>query len=355
MIETLASSGKQEEAESQEREQDLLAWVAELSREFDQSISDLPRSSSHPDLDRYLYAPYKKYVGNGGKRMRPVLCELGCMAVGGTAEVAQNAALSIESFHQAALIRDDIEDGAVIRHGKPCIHVLEGDEIAFNASDYALSLVGQLVLFDELLDGRTKIRILKEISNSAARTVEGQALDIGWSRDGRRDIGIDDYIEMAESKTAWYSGACPLAVGAIAGGGTESEISGLREFGRMFGLAFQIHDDLLDITCDEGETGKKRGMDIAAGKLTYMTVYALRRSEPSAAGELNEILSAKSADDADIERGIEIVRDSGAVQSARERISLLVKDAKKILLDTVGPSRARDALQALANRLVDLR
>ena len=79
------------------------------------------------------------------------------------------------------------------------------------------------------------------------RTIEGQALDLGWVRDGRFDISVDDYLDMATHKTAFYSGATPLAAGAIIGGGSDEQIEALRAFGLHTGLAFQIQDDLLNL------------------------------------------------------------------------------------------------------------
>ena len=86
------------------------------------------------------------------------------------------------------------------------------------------------------------------------RTIEGQALDIGWARDGRYDITPEDYLVMATHKTAHYSGAVPLAIGAIIGGGAEAEIEALRNYGLDTGLAFQIQDDLLNLVGNEEST-----------------------------------------------------------------------------------------------------
>ena len=111
-------------------------------------------------------------------------------------------------------------DSSLTRRGVPCLHVTEGEALAINAGDLALSLVTGTVVEDETLTAECRLRVLKELVEMTTRTIEGQALDIGWARDDRFDLGVDDYLVMANHKTAFYSGAVPLAVGAIVGGGT---------------------------------------------------------------------------------------------------------------------------------------
>ena len=173
-------------------------------------------------MDRYLYDPLSAYYANAGKRHRPLICLLACDAVGGDSAKAWPSAAAIEHFHTAALIHDDIEDASLTRRGEPCLHVAEGEGLAINAGDLALSLVTGTVVDDAGLDDATKLRVLGELVDMTTRTIEGQALDIGWARDDRFDLTVEDYLVMANHKTAFYSGAVPLAVGAIIGGGTES-------------------------------------------------------------------------------------------------------------------------------------
>ncbi len=191
--------------------------VGEIVNEY------LPRGS-HPDMDRYLYDPLCTYSQNGGKRHRPIITFAAADAVGGDILKATSAAAAIEHFHSAALIHDDIADEGELRRGAPCMHITEGVPIALNVGDLALSLVNGTVATDPNLDDHTKVRVITELVEMTQRTVEGQAMDLGWARDGRYDITEQDYLTMATHKTAFYSGAVPLAVGAIIGGGTETQI-----------------------------------------------------------------------------------------------------------------------------------
>ena len=266
---------------------EIIAAVEEPPRSFEEYLSyyadrvgDLvneyiPRGS-HPDMDRYLYDPLLDYSKNGGKRHRPLICFAACRAVGGDMARATSAAAAIEHFHTAALIHDDIADEAELRRGEPCLHLTEGMGLAINMGDLALSLVNGTVVNDPVLDDACKVRVIAELIEMTRRTIEGQALDIGWARDGRYDITPEDYLVMATHKTAHYSGAVPLAIGAIIGGGTESEIEALRNYGLDTGLAFQIQDDLLNLVGAEESTQKDFRNDITEGKRTLMVVHALQ-------------------------------------------------------------------------------
>ena len=184
------------------------------------------------DLERYLYGPLRRFMASGGKRTRPVLVLLGCEAVGGTATSALSCACAIEDFQSAALIHDDIADKGTLRRGAPCMHVTEGVGIAINVADLALIIAQSRILRERSLSPELRVRILDEFAAMEERTLEGQALDLGWVRDGRWDLSVDDYLCMASHKTAFYSAACPLSIGAICGGGTDEQVEAEVEIGR---------------------------------------------------------------------------------------------------------------------------
>ncbi|MCL1797805.1 MAG: polyprenyl synthetase family protein [Eggerthellaceae bacterium] len=313
-------------------------------------VSDIPRGS-HPDMNLYLYDPLLAYSENGGKRHRPLICFAACRAVGGDMQRATTAAAAIEHFHTAALIHDDVADEALLRRGIPCLHLREGIGLALNAGDLALSLVNNTVLYDKHLDDALKIRVMIELEKMTRHTIEGQALDIGWARDGRYDITVEDYLVMATHKTAHYSGAVPLAIGAIVGGGTESEIETLRNYGLDTGLAFQIQDDLLNLIGSEESTQKDFRNDITEGKRTLVVVHALLHS-PHAA-RLIEILSSKEKDPTILEEAVAIMQASDSIDYARNYAENLTSIAKNRLIDMVKPSDARDLLVSMADWFVN--
>jgi geranylgeranyl diphosphate synthase type I len=301
-------------------------------------------------MTRYLYGPLAEYSRNAGKRHRPLICELACEAVGGDRKKAQAAAAAIEHFHTAALIHDDIEDGSETRRGKPTMHIAEGVGLAINSGDLALSLVCGTVVHDPNLDDACKLRVLAELVDMTDRTIEGQALDIGWARDGRFDLDVDDYLLMAQHKTAFYSGAVPLAVGAIIAGADDITIETLRDFGMAAGLAFQIQDDVLNLVGKKESVAKDFRSDITEGKRTLIAIHALRHS-PDAV-RLEEILGLHATDPAVLAEAVAIMEASGSVDFARQYARDIIDESRGQLREAVPRSKSRDLLDSMADFFV---
>ena len=314
--------------------------------------SYIPRGS-HGDMDQYLYTPLYHYSENAGKRHRPLICYAACLAVGGDPDCATTSAAAIEHFHSAALIHDDIADEAELRRGEPCLHLTEGLGLAINMGDLALSMVNGPVVNDPLLDDATKVRVIRELIAMTCRTVEGQALDLGWARDGRYDITPEDYLTMAIHKTAHYSGAVPLAVGAIVGGAADEQVEALRSYGLDTGLAFQIQDDLLNLVGTDEAKKKDFRSDITEGKRTLVVVHALQNAAPAARERLIEILSAKERDPEVLAEAVAIMEEAGSIEYARAYAEDLSQNAKGRLEAALEPSRWRDLLVSMADWFVN--
>lgn len=308
---------------------------------------------AHDDMDRYLYAPLYRYSENAGKRHRPLICFAACLAVGGNPDCATTSAAAIEHFHSAALIHDDIADEAELRRGEPCLHLTEGLGLAINMGDLALSMVNGPVVNDPLLDDATKVRVISELISMTCRTVEGQALDLGWARDGRYDITPEDYLTMAIHKTAHYSGAVPLAVGAIVAGAPDEKVEALRSYGLDTGLAFQIQDDLLNLVGTDEAKKKDFRSDITEGKRTLVVVHALQNASPQARERLIEILSAKERDPEALAEAVAIMEEAGSIDYARSYAEELSQNAKERLVAVIEPSPYRDLLVSMADWFVN--
>ena len=343
---------------------DILAGVDETPTTFESylksfadPVGELVNSyipqGSHGDMDRYLYAPLYQYSENAGKRHRPLICYAACLAVGGNPDRATTSAAAIEHFHSAALIHDDIADEAELRRGEPCLHLTEGLGLAINMGDLALSMVNGPVVNDPLLDDATKVRVISELISMTCRTVEGQALDLGWARDGRYDITPEDYLTMAIHKTAHYSGAVPLAVGAIVAGASEEQVEALRSYGLDTGLAFQIQDDLLNLVGTDEAKKKDFRSDITEGKRTLVVVHALQNAGAAARARLVEILSSKERDPEVLAEAVAIMEEAGSVDYARAYAENLSQNAKARLVEVIEPSPYRDLLVSMADWFVN--
>ena len=319
----------------------------------DALVAALGAVARDDELDRYLYGPVRDFTLRGGKRTRPILCLLGAEAVGGDKECALGAGMAVELFQTAALIHDDVADESLLRRGVPCMHVSEGTGPAVNNGDAALVDVLDVILDDTRLDDATKLRVLGEVSKMERRTVEGQALDLCWGRDDRWDITVDDYMRMATLKTAHYSCATPLALGAICAGGTDAQIEALRAFGIDAGLAFQLQDDLLDLTASEDQRGKNEMGDISEGKRTLAVVWALGHAGPTERDELVRILSAHTVDLGECSRAVRIMEDCGALEHVRRTAIDLASRSKEHLSGVGLTASSRVVLESMADFFVE--
>lgn len=305
------------------------------------------------DLIGYLYEPLNGFTSGGGKRTRPALCLLGAEAVGADPICALSTAAAVELFQSAALIHDDIADESELRRGKPCLHVSQGTGLAINAGDLALISMNAFLLQDPSLDDATCLQLLCELTYMSQRTLEGQALDLGWVRDGRWDLSTDDYLFMATHKTAHYTAATPLACGAICAHGTDEQVEALRSFGLEAGLAFQIQDDLLNLVGEAERQGKDFRSDITEGKRTLVALHALSHLEGSARDELLSILRSKTGDPQLLARAVELMDEAGSIPYARSKAQELADAACSHLEDAELTQGARETLLSMASFFVN--
>lgn len=304
------------------------------------------------DLDRYLYEPLARLVFAGGKRIRPALCLLGAEAVGAASSVALPIACSVEIFQAAALIHDDIADQSELRRGVPCLHISEGTGIAINSGDVGIVDVVAQVMQEASYSSELRLKLFDELYAMERHTLEGQALDLGWVRDGRWNLGESDYLQMATLKTAHYSAATPLAMGALCGSATQAQIEGLRAFGLAAGLAFQIQDDLLNLVGNAEAQGKDYRSDITEGKRTLVMVHALSHLESAQAHELQCILTAHTTQESMLARAVELAQEAGAITYARAYAQRLINEAKQYLDKAHVTSEAHEVLVSMADYFV---
>ena len=294
----------------------------------DAAAAPLTDGAAAADLRRYLYDPLARFTASGGKRVRPVLALLGAEAVGGSAEDALSSAVAVELFQSAALVHDDIADEGELRRGEPCLHRVEGTGLAINAGDLALTQVFEVVLGDRRLDDARKLGVLSDLALMERHTLEGQALDLGWVRDGRWDVTPDDYLYMVTSKTAWYSSAMPLHVGALAGGGSREAADGLLAVGLAAGVAFQLQDDLLNLVGDGDAQGKDLRTDVTEGKRTLAVVWALAHLGTEERAELVALLDAHTTDVDELKRAVELIELGGGLERCRTLARERAEEAK---------------------------
>ncbi len=233
-----------------------------------------------PNDGRYrevLYDLMLEYPLRSAKALRPSLCIASCRALGGSLESVLRSAAIIELYHNAFLIHDDVEDGSDLRRGRPTLHRSHGIPVAVNVGDAMLALALEPLLDNMRLLGMGKaLRILQVIAQMARESTEGQALELQWIRNRRWDLSDGDYLRMVYKKTSWYTFIAPILVGGMVGGAAPAQLSTLRKFAALLGIAFQIQDDILNLTAEAGAYGKEIAGDLWEGKHTLILMHALR-------------------------------------------------------------------------------
>lgn len=281
--------------------------------------------------EEFMYRPMRDYPERGGKRSRPALVLLSCAALGGDVRKALRTAAAFEMFQSFALLHDDIEDDSEMRRGKPCIHRLHGVPLSINVGDALYAKVFEVLEANrELLDSETTLDLIGEMVRGSRETFEGQAYDVGWIR-GRVVPTEEEFMTMLRKKTGWYTGRGPCTAGAMIAGASPQLQQEIGDFGEAMAIAFQIRDDLLNLTTEEddaatapgvisGAYGKERGGDIAEGKRTLIIIDLLRKCDDAEKAEVLQVLHAHrdNTTPEQIERVIRLAFDRGAIDYAED-------------------------------------
>ena len=270
-------------------------------------------------------------ISAGGKRLRPLLV---FVAAGSASDGVLRAAVAVELVHSATLVHDDVLDAAQLRRGRPTVVAAAGRELATATGDLLFSRA-----FAELVaNGRAdEVRVLSTASSALAQgelMQRSDAWNVGVSR--------ERYLERCDLKTArLFEAACRL--GALEGGGPD-ELLG--QFGRRIGLAFQLLDDVLDVSGPAERTGKHRGTDLLDGTVTLPLIVARERDPELAALDLRGVRTPEEA-----EAVCDAIAATGALEVARGDALAMVADAKADLPEL--PPAQRAALELVADGVVD--
>jgi geranylgeranyl diphosphate synthase type II len=225
---------------------------------------------------RYLYSLVAEYPRRGGRMLRPSLCLAAARAFGAPIEDALLTAVAIEVLHNAFLVHDDVEDESDFRRGRPTLNATHGSAVAVNVGD-AMICVGLRALLDNAkrLGLAMTVQLLGDAEHMVRETVEGQSIELGWRRDNALHLADDDYLNMILKKTCWYTTIFPLRAGAFIGSRGRINLDNFVRFGFFAGAAFQIQDDLLNLTDDRTAYGKELNGDLQEGKRTLMLIHLL--------------------------------------------------------------------------------
>lgn len=250
-------------------------------------LQSVPDSQSQP----YLYGIIHEILGQAGKGFRPALCQATCGAFGGRIEDALNSAAALEMLHNAFLVHDDVEDYSEYRHNQPTVHARYGVPLAVNTGD-AMQALGMRLLRENtgVLGPDVAWYVFEEFDHLLLRSLEGQAMELGWVRNNECSLTSEDYMRMVLRKTCWYSFIHPCRVGALIAKRDRENLDVFNEFGFYLGAAFQIQDDALNLT-GTSKYGKEAAGDLYEGKRTLMLLHLLKNTNGFENQKLQETLA----------------------------------------------------------------
>ena len=246
------------------------------------------------DSPANLYGLLGSYPRRPAKGLRPALCLATCRALGGTEARAVNAAMAVELFHNGFLIHDDIQDESQLRRGLPTLSAEHGVGIALNVGN-AMNLLGLQCLMEDRwqLGPGLAWRMLEQTELMMRHSLEGQALELVWIRDNVVDLRADDYLRMCLKKTSWYTCLYPCRIGALIATSGRADASRFDRFGWYLGAAFQIQDDLLNLTADVSDYGKEICGDLWEAKRTLMLIDLLAQAGRAERARLTTFLAKR--------------------------------------------------------------
>ena len=289
--------------------------------------------SAHPMLD----AASGHLAEAGGKRVRPLLALLAARLGDPHAPQVVDAAVVVELTHLATLYHDDVMDDADVRRGAPSANARWTNTIAILTGDFLFARASDLTA--GLGTEATRIQ-----SRTFARLVEGQISETAGPADGEDPVA--HHLQVIADKTASLL-ATSARLGAMMAGAPAGDVETVARFGEVFGTAFQLSDDLIDVLSETGQSGKTPGTDLREGIRTLPVLLVLATDDPEGA-RLRELLQGDLSDDRLLDEALTLLRAHPAMSEARARLVAHVDEARSVASD-LPPGPVREALSALAD------
>ena len=334
-----------------------------IPREYTQESLNFSLGPAHYsyDLEATNEAMAKvvwEFLDRGGKRWRPAMFLLLADALGGDVEKLGDFVLVPEIVHNGTLLVDDIEDNGELRRGKPCSHMIFGVDVAVNAGNgmYFLPILAFIKNRDKF-PAETMLDAYEIYSQEMINLHFGQAMDIWWhSGKGSSDlVSEDEYLQMCAYKTGTLARMSAKLAGVFVGA-SKDVVDSLGRFAEAIGVAFQIQDDLLDISLkenDRGEFGKTFGNDIKEGKRTLMVIHTLKHASEEDRKRLIEILRLHTNKKKLFCEAIALLEKYGSVEYAKQKAKNLMIESWAEVEPVLNDGPAKDKLKSFADFLIN--
>ena len=298
-------------------------------------VDALIRSSLQSDVA--LIRQVAEYIiAAGGKRLRPAVLLLAAAAAGCRSDARYSLAVVVEFIHTATLLHDDVVDESRLRRGRETANAAFGNAASVLVGDFVYSRAFQMMV---AVDSMRVMQVLADATNTIA---EGEVMQLLNSRDP--DVGEARYLEVIRRKTAKLFEAAGRLGGILGGARAEVE-QGLADYGMHLGTAFQLIDDVLDYSGEEGAIGKQLGDDLAEGKPTLPLIRAMQAGSADDAAMIRAAIT--SGGRGEFERVLQAIRRCGALDYARDAAQRAA-DAAQHSLAPLPHSRYKQTLLELA-------
>ena len=317
--------------------QDIFKLVEKGLKRTEEEL--IRRSSSNIQLiDRIGH-----YIHNsGGKRVRPAVLLLSSQVCGYEGPAGYRLGAVVEMIHAATLVHDDIIDAAEVRRGQASVNAQWGSEITVLMGDWLYMTSFTIALAER------QFKILDILIDVARKMVEGELIQLGLN--GSTDITEEQLLDVSMRKTAYLFAACSQ-LGGVLGEVTEEKQELLRQYGLNIGIAFQVVDDLLDLTSNESKLGKPVGSDLKEGKMTLPLIYLMQDGDARCRELMRKAMSKNGCGSVPREVVLDLVREFRTAERVMRKAREYTQSAKSYL-DHFDPGQARDALMAIPDYIV---
>ena len=300
--------------------------------------------------------PIWEFLGRGGKRWRPALFLLVLEALGGDMEKMKDFAIIPEVVHNGTIMIDDIEDSSEERRGKPCSYLIYGLDIAINAGNtmYYLPLL-PLIRNTANLSADMRAKIYDVYAQEMINVSLGQAMDIAWHKGiaNADNLTEAEYLQMCAYKTGTLA-RMSAKIAAILAGAEDDTVEKIGRFAEAVGVAFQIQDDILNVSSAEFAAKKGGfGEDITEGKRTLMVISTLQKASEDDKKRLLEILNMHTTDQKLRDEAINILKKYDSIDYAKEHARKIVREVWSDVDAILPDSEAKQKLKAFADFLVE--
>ncbi|MEM3699384.1 MAG: polyprenyl synthetase family protein [Candidatus Bathyarchaeia archaeon] len=319
-----------------------------------------PPSYSHnlEALNKAIAEPIWEFLERGGKRWRPALFLLIIEALGKNPKDFVDFAIIPEVIHNGTLMVDDVEDASEFRRGKPCTYKIYGLDIAINAGNamYYLPLLPLIKNRDKI--SKEKLCKVYEIYVQEMISLSlGQAMDIAWHRGiaNANKLEERDYLQMCAYKTGTLA-RMSAKIAAVLADANEELTDKLGHFAESIGVAFQMQDDILDLTGEEfAEKKGGRGQDITEGKRSLIVIHTLKAADAKDKERLIEILNMHTSNQKLKDEAIKIMEKYDSIDYAKNFARKIVEESWKEVERLLPHSEAKEKINAFAKFLIERR